>query len=90
MSITGITIDELRRMEEQEGLVLQGCGGPLQDWLNGINSMLSQAGILKNGTKLEDIHTFQNEGATCMLFPTSTTRTTTSAVGVLTAQATVL
>ena len=69
MSITGITIDELRRMEEQEGLVLQGCGGPLQDWLNGINSMLSQAGILKNGTKFEDIHTFQNEGATCMLFP---------------------
>ena len=69
MSITGITIDELRRMEEQEGLVLQGCGGPLQDWLDGINGMLTRVGILKNGTQFENISTFQKDGATCLLFP---------------------
>lgn len=69
MSITEITIEELRRMEKREGLVLQGCGGPLQDWLNGINNMLTQVGILKNGTKFEDIRSFQNDGATCLLFP---------------------
>ena len=69
MSITGITIDELRRMEDQEGLVLQGCGGPLQDWLDGINSMLTQVGILKNGTQFENISTFQKDDTTCLLFP---------------------
>lgn len=69
MSITEITNNELCRMEDQEGLVLQGCGGPLQDWLDGINSILTQAGILKNGTKYADIRTFQNDSATCLLFP---------------------
>ena len=69
MSISKITIDELRRMEDQEGLVLQGCGGSLQEWLDGINSMLTQVGILKSGTKFEDIRSFQNDGVTCLLFP---------------------
>ena len=69
MSNTEITIDELRRMENQEGLVLQGCGGPLQDWLDGINSMLTQVGILKNGTQFENISTFQKDDTTCLLFP---------------------
>lgn len=62
MSITEITNNELCRMENQEGLVLQ-------DWLDGINSILTQAGILKNGTKYADIRTFQNDSATCLLFP---------------------
>lgn len=62
MSITEITNNELCRMEDQEGLVLQ-------DWLDGINSILTQAGILKNGTKYADIRTFQNDSATCLLFP---------------------
>lgn len=69
MSITEITIDELRRMEEREGLVLQGCGGPLQDWLDGINIMLTKVGILKNGTQFENISTFQKDDTTCLLFP---------------------
>lgn len=62
MSITEITNNELCRMEDQEGLVLQ-------DWLDGINSILTQAGILKNGTKYADIRSFQNDSATCLLFP---------------------
>lgn len=69
MSISEITVYELRRMEDQEGLVLQGCGGPLQDWLDGINSMLTRVGILKYGTQFENISTFQKDGATCLLFP---------------------
>ena len=27
MSITNITIDAIRQMNEKEGLILQGCGG---------------------------------------------------------------
>ena len=33
-------------MEDQEGLVLQGCGGDPQEWLDGINDLLTQDGIL--------------------------------------------
>ena len=35
MPIERITADDLRDMEHQEGLVLQGCGGEAQEWLDG-------------------------------------------------------
>ena len=41
-----VTIDELRQMNDQEGLILQGCGGDLQEWVDGINELFAQAGIL--------------------------------------------
>ena len=49
MSIQEITKDQLRRMGEQEGLILQGCGGDLQDWVDGINVMLTEDGVFKKG-----------------------------------------
>ena len=49
MSIRLISTEQLRRMEDQEGLVLQGCGGDPQEWLDGINEILAQEGILKKG-----------------------------------------
>lgn len=69
MSITTITTEDLRRMEDQEGLVLMGCGGDLQEWLDGINDMLTGAGILQNGSKFQNISTFQYENLTCLLYP---------------------
>lgn len=47
MSVQEISKDQLRRMENQEGLILQGCGGDLQEWVDGINQMLTEEGILK-------------------------------------------
>ena len=44
--IQQITTDDLRRMDGQEGLILQGCGGALQEWVAGINGLLTEAGIL--------------------------------------------
>ena len=62
-----ISTDELRRMEGREGLILQGCGGSLQEWVDGINEMLTAEGILKNGSRLEDVSTFQHDGLTNLL-----------------------
>ena len=42
MSIKTITTDDLRRMNGKEGLVLQGCGGDPQEWLDGINRQAVQ------------------------------------------------
>lgn len=71
MSIRVITIDQLRRMEDQEGLVLQGCVGSTREWLDGINRMLTANGCLKNGNAFTDVHVFQKDGSTCLLFPFS-------------------
>ena len=56
-------------MGDQEGLVLQGCGGDSQEWLDGINQILAEEGILKKGAGFEDAYTFQHDGLTCLLFP---------------------
>lgn len=69
MSITPITTDQLRRIQDHDGLILQGCGGSLQEWQDGINNLLTEVGILKNGSRFENIHVFQHEGRTCLLFP---------------------
>lgn len=47
MSVQAVSIDQLRRMEDQEGLVIQGCGSDLREWVDGINEMLTEDGILK-------------------------------------------
>lgn len=69
MSISTVTTDDLRRMNGKEGLVLQGCGGDPQEWLDGINGLLTDEGILKNGSKFENISVFQNGSLTNILFP---------------------
>lgn len=69
MLIKEITTDELRRMNNKEGLILQGCGDDLQEWLDGVNEMLTEEGILLNGSRFETAYSFQNEGLTNMLYP---------------------
>lgn len=50
LSIERITTEDLRRMEGQEVLILQGCDGDLEEWMEGINEMLTQSGILLEQT----------------------------------------
>ena len=69
MNINTITTDDLRHMEGKDGLILQGCGGDLKEWVDGINDMLTEAGILKDGSKFEDVSTFQYGDLTCLLYP---------------------
>ncbi len=69
MSIFQITTADLRRMDDQEGLILQGCGGPLQQWVDGINEMLTEEGCLLGGTTFQKVSTFEHDGCTCLLFP---------------------
>lgn len=68
-AVQEITAAELRQMDGQEGLVLQGCGGDARDWVKGINEMLTEAGILQDGSRFESVSTFQYGDLTCLLFP---------------------
>lgn len=42
MRIRTISTGQLRRMGDQEGLVLRGCGGDPQEWVDGINEILAK------------------------------------------------
>jgi len=65
--IKNITVNELRVMEDHEGLIFEGCAG-LDGWVRGITDELTQAGILLNGTQFQNISTFEHDGLTCLLF----------------------
>lgn len=70
MSVKQITTDDLRKMKDTEGLILQGCGGSLDEWVDGINDMLTESEILLDGTKFkaENCCVFENEGLTNLMF----------------------
>jgi len=52
-----------------EGLILQGCGGDLNEWVAGINEMFTQEGILLGGDTFKDVSAFEKDGNTNLLFP---------------------
>ena len=63
-----ITTEELRAMENCEGLVLQGCGGDVREWIDGINGILREQGILQDEKPLDDVFVFEHDGLTNLLF----------------------
>ena len=63
-----ITTDELKRMTDTEGLILQGCGGDPDEWVSGINDMFTKEGILLDSDTFKDIYVFEHDGLTNMLF----------------------
>ena len=67
VEIKQVTTEDLRCMCDREGLVFEGCAEP-QGWVEGINEMLTKAGILLNGSTLQNVSTFERDGLTCLLF----------------------
>ena len=65
--IQKIKKEELRTMNEKETLILRGCGGDLQEWVDGISGILRDAGILKGD--FQNCAAFQDGDITCLLFP---------------------
>ena len=69
MEIKDIKAEELRLKKDEEGLVFQGCGGAVKEWVEGINKLLKSEQILKNGTELNECYRFENRGLTNLYFP---------------------
>lgn len=69
MNIKNITEDDLCRMGDKEGLILQGCGGDPKEWVDGINQMFTEEGILLEGTEFAEVFVFENGGLSCILYP---------------------
>lgn len=66
--IKNISIDEVKALGQNEGLVLQGCGGDLNKWVAGINDTLTTEGILQNGSTFSNVYAFSHNDCTNLLF----------------------
>ena len=69
MSIKKIDTETLRTMSGKDALILRGCGGDLQEWVDGINDMLLKENILRNGSRIEGCSAFEYDDLTCLVFP---------------------
>ena len=67
-TIKHIQADDLRNMADCEGLILQGCGGDLYEWIDGINELFTEAGILHSGSRFERLSAFEYDNHTNLLF----------------------
>jgi len=55
-------------MDDTEGLILQGCGGDITEWIEGINDILTKEGILLEGSSFSSVSVFKHENLTNILF----------------------
>lgn len=67
-SINIINTEDLRRMKNSEGLIIQGCGGDLHEWIDGINELLTKDKILLDGTVFTEVSAFKHGELTNLLF----------------------
>jgi len=70
MKIENINKNRVIRLSKQtEYLVWQGCGGPIEDWYEGITKMLIENEIADKNYKMKEMYVFDNNGLTCLLTP---------------------
>ena len=69
MNVKKINPETLRTMSGKDALILRGCGGNLQEWVDGINDTLLKENILRNGSRIEECSAFEYDGLTCLVFP---------------------
>ena len=66
-----LSIEQLRQMNEEDGLILQGCGGDPQEWVDGINDLFTKENILLSGSRFQadNVAAFHHDGLTNLYFP---------------------
>ena len=69
IAIAHVSANELRKAQKMEGLVLQGCGGDLREWVNGINCMLVERVVFEKSAGFTEAQVFRKNGLTNLLLP---------------------
>lgn len=70
MKIEKISKNRVKKLaKETEYLVWQGCGGPLEEWYNGIEQLMIESNIADDKYKMLYMYVFENNGITCLLTP---------------------
>ena len=70
-TITKVNTNDLVVMTDskEEALILRGCGGDLNEWVDGVNEMFTEENLLLDGTKFKEVYVFEYDGLTCMAYP---------------------
>lgn len=70
IDIKEISCSEIKELQKQnyEFLILQGCGGNLNEWVQGFTDMLKEEGIVSDSFSFDEVYSFQNENLTNMAF----------------------
>lgn len=69
MKIKNITNDEIKNLRiNNDYLVIQGCGGDLNEWVDGITELFKDEGIVNDSFSFDEVYTFQNGDLTNMIF----------------------
>lgn len=68
--IKNITCSEVKELRNNnyEYLILQGCGGNLNEWVNGITDMLKEEKIVSDTFLFDEVYSFENNNLTNMAF----------------------
>lgn len=70
--LCSVSLDDLPilAVKRKEGLILQGCGGNLNEWVEGINELFISEQLIDPETPFQKVFVFQDENQkTCLLFP---------------------
>lgn len=61
-----LKLEEVKKLKDKnyDFLVLQGCGGNLEDWIDGITNMLKENGIVPDSFSFDEIYSFEKDGIT--------------------------
>lgn len=64
-----ISCNEVLELRNNDYLVLQGCGGDLNEWVDGITKLLIENDIIPKSFKFRKVYLFENNNLTNMAFP---------------------
>lgn len=70
IDIQHISLNEVKELSNNnyEHLIIQGCGGDLDDWVKGITTMLKDEGIVKETFSFDKVYCFENGDLTNLAF----------------------
>jgi len=70
ITIKNISCSEVKelRNDKYEYLIVQGCGGNLNEWINGITDLLKDNGIIPDSFSFNEVYSFENNNLTNMAF----------------------
>lgn len=66
--ITLKKVKELANNNNYEYLVIQGCGGDLKDWIDGLTDMFVKEGVIPKGFTFTEVYNFKNKELVNLLF----------------------
>ena len=70
IEIKNISCKEVKdlRNDNYEYLILQGCGGNLNNWVDGFTKMLKDEGIVSDSFSFDKVYSFENDNLINLAF----------------------